>query len=82
MAQKSEYDIKGFNTISITDKLHLYESLNFGLQYKIGSLRRDPAKVKALHERHDNRYKSRQLRMVEKYNAKYAKKVAKQHKKK
>lgn len=82
MAQKSEYDIKGFNTISITDKLHLYESLNFGLQYKIGSLRRDPAKVKALHERHDNRYKSRQLRMVEKYNAKYAKKMAKQHKKK
>ena len=81
IAQQSEYDIKGFNTVSIGDKLHLYESINFGLQYKIGKLRRAPETVKRIHESHDSRYKSRQLRAVEKYNAKYAKKIAKQHKK-
>jgi hypothetical protein len=81
MAQNEMYDIRGFNTVSITDKLHLYESLNFGVQYKIGKLRRDPKTVKAIHDRHDNRYRSRQLRAVEKYNAKYAKRIAKQHKK-
>lgn len=81
IAQNSEYDIRGFNTVSITDKLHLYESLNFGLQYKIGKLRRAPETVKRIHEKHDNRYRSRQLRAVEKYNTKYAKKLAKQHKK-
>lgn len=82
IAQNEMYDIRGFNTVSITDRLHMYESLNIGVQYKIGKLRRDPKVVKAIHERHDARYKSRQLRAVEKYNAKYAKRIAKQHKKK
>jgi len=82
IAQQKEYDLKGANTVSIIDKLHLYESINIGLQYKVGKMRRDASKVKAIHERHDRRYRSKQLRMIEKYNEKYAKKVAKQHKKK
>ncbi len=74
-------DLLGANTIAVYKKNHLFQSINIGLQYKVGSLHRDREFLKNLHAKQDKSWKSRQIKAMAKYQEKYAKKIAKRHRK-
>lgn len=72
----SKEDIRGLNTVSLGN-FHLYQTLNVGVQYKIGKLRRNPEVVRRIHQRQDRDWKHKQLVQEQKYAEKLAEKQAK-----
>lgn len=68
--------IPGLNTVSLGD-FHIYQTLNLGLQYKIGKLRRNQVVVRRIHRRQDHNWKVKQIEAEHKYAEKLAKMQAK-----
>ncbi len=57
----SKASLRGVNTVGIGD-LHMYQSLNLGVQYKIGSLHRNPEVMRRKHAAADRKWRLKQLK--------------------
>lgn len=64
---------EGLHTVSFGD-MHLYQTINLGVQYKVGKLRRNPEMVKRIHLRQDRDWNNKQLEKERKWAEKQLKK--------
>lgn len=64
----------GLSTMSISN-FGIYQTLNLGVQYKIGKLRRNPVVVRAIHRRKDGEWNAKQLRTIREEQQKHEEKV-------
>lgn len=71
---------RGLTTNGIGN-LHLIQSMNIGVQYKIGKIRLNPEKVRRMNRERDSRWEKRQAKKLQQIEEKQAAKIAKRHNK-
>ncbi len=74
LRNKNKAVVRGFSTMSIAD-FGLYQTINVGVQYKIGSLHRNALVVREIHRKQDRTWNSKQLETIREEQRKHDEKV-------
>lgn len=74
----TKQELVGANTVGI-GKFRLYETINLGVQYKVGKFRLNPEKAKVRHQRHQREWTNKQIEKTHKWQEKQQAKFDKRH---